>query len=165
MNKECTAFFTLINEKIDGTLTPEQEGELKNHLDTCEDCQKLHESLKNTVSSLHSLKNLSLPPADIDFSRSIMQKIKADSGKTSVVKLNFFKYAVATILFVGLALAILPFFNVETKLVNTQQAGYEPVKVANYPVDIDSLFAEDDYILSDAGLPTDEWGLIDIDRI
>ena len=78
MNCEKTA--ELINEKLDGCISPENEKLLTDHLDTCESCRALYEALAGLDDAIKDCQME--PPAALH--EGVMQSIHREkSGRTS----------------------------------------------------------------------------------
>jgi anti-sigma factor RsiW len=55
---KCSTAQMRINEHVDGVLDPEQEAELKVHLDICPECRKLAQDLAAIVRTARGLPSL-----------------------------------------------------------------------------------------------------------
>jgi anti-sigma factor RsiW len=64
------------SQLIEGDLSPEQEQELRAHLDQCAACRREFDALRETLNSLSGLSRL---PAPKEFDRKVQQRIQRRS--------------------------------------------------------------------------------------
>ena len=59
----CREFVELVTEHLEGTLPPDLEQAIANHLELCDPCVEYLEQMRGTVGLLRTLPSETLPPA------------------------------------------------------------------------------------------------------
>ncbi|WP_075980362.1 anti-sigma factor family protein [Bacillus massilinigeriensis] len=70
-----------MHEFLDGEILPEQERELREHLQGCEQCQSYFRELKRTVALVQSTSHIQVP---INFTANVMARLPKEKRKVSV---------------------------------------------------------------------------------
>lgn len=170
MSNNCNYFTEQINDYIDGNLDDNQKTELEKHINICNNCAQELKELKLTVIAIRNLQNIKLPDAKETFSKEIIQQLNADNPAIISFRTPWIKYAAASISVLVIAgLMVFTFWGPISKPVATNQPTNEEIveyQVANefYEVIEENVYY-DNSIIADAGFPTDEWGLLDVDGL
>lgn len=77
----CETIFELISAELDGELTPEKSGELYAHLEQCGACMELYLEIRLLHETVPDLST----QAPENFAAAVMDRIRAESGRTSAV--------------------------------------------------------------------------------
>ena len=167
MNDKCEIFSYLINDYLDGTLSKEDSEKLKQHLSECKDCSEELKELKETIEMVASLKHLNIPETPGSFSQDIISKLEEEK---KVIPVFFNKYAAASIIAMVVigVMAIITFSQDGTNLAENQPQTITKTKPTTYTETIIAEeygedFYTDNSIIAETGLPTDDWGLLNLD--
>lgn len=165
MNDKCDSFIELINDYLDKNLDAKRQRELNEHLDACKECTQELKDLEATLNSIQTLKNLEIPAAKENFAREIIQKLESEKPKSTIIRFSSLKYVAASLLAAIIAGFIgIHFWPKNTTPVATNNT--EHAVAVEFSNDFDYIIYENDNsVLADAGFPTDEWGLLDIDGL
>lgn len=163
MNDTCSYFDNLINEYIDGEIDKKEKTTLEAHLQQCKVCSKNLKETELTVKTIRSLKNIEAPEAKEGFSAEIIKQLEKEQKPNNILTFKTMKYVAAAILTIGLISIFI--INNPDKIITISNTDNNNLN-EEYTEDFTSLFYESDSsILADAGFPTDEWGLLDLDNM
>lgn len=82
----CERAWELLSRQLDEPLSPEEERELEEHLAACPSCRKDREELAQMKEALQNLEEV---PAPADFTRRVMEQVRAEAQeKPKVVPLR-----------------------------------------------------------------------------
>lgn len=73
---DCEKYIEMISSMVDGELSPEQEAELRAHIETCPDCRRVFDAFSNISSALSD--DLEEPPEAL--AKGVMFRIRGISG-------------------------------------------------------------------------------------
>ena len=162
MIDKCEDFSALLNDYLDNNLDENQIKSLEQHLKSCTNCKEELKDLKETIEKVNQLKDINIPEAKDSFSTDIINQLKSE---TKPAKIYYFKYIAASVITIGLvSFAVINF--TKTEDISVSQNNNNTVTEEEY----DEFFAtftedQDTFLIAEAGYPTDEYGLIDIDGI
>ena len=159
MNDSCDTYFVLINQLVDKEITLTDAPDVKAHLQSCPKCSALYDDLSGLTTKLNSLKAYNTTPINQNLSEKVI--IKLQTEKTYRFKPTF-KHIAAALITAALALSVMMTFYYPEKNTITNES--DSVTVAIDTQTIDELFTDSEMYLSEAGIPTDEWGLVDFDQ-
>lgn len=161
MGQSCESFYTLLNEYIDGTINSVDGERLDQHIKDCRGCSQELESLKSTINTIKTLKNIEIPQAKETFASEIILKIQEEEKKQNIFFFPKFKVAAASLIIVSLAVFFS--FHIISNYHKPQLSNNNKV-IEEYADDFNNiLYDSDSSIIAEAGMPTDNLGLIGID--
>lgn len=161
MNEKCEHFFYLLNDYIDGNLNIEEQEKVNKHLSNCKNCMEEFKELHLTINTIKSLNNIEIPAANEAFASNIITKLNQERFLSQRLKFNIPKYAAASILIIAITAFIA--INTVNKYNNTVVVNNSNNITSEYTDDFDALMSQKDTsIIAEAGLPTDQWGLLDL---
>lgn len=162
MIDKCEDFSYLLNDYLDKNLDTDQIESLEQHLANCKSCKQELKELKEIVETVNQLKDITIPEAKETFASDIIAQLKADNKPA---RISYFKYIAASVIAVSIvSLAVVNF--TQPKTTSISQNNVNTITEEEYD-DYFSDFTEeqDTFLIAEAGFPTDEYGLIDLDGI
>ncbi|MGD9579976.1 MAG: anti-sigma factor [Vampirovibrionia bacterium] len=162
MSGKCDDYSYLLNDYIDKNLNKEELEGLEAHLKNCKNCKEELIELQETVKRIKELSNMKIPDAKETFASEIITQLK-EENKTA--KRGYLKYIAASVITISLVcFTAVNFLHTEpTKIANNTTENITEEEYTDYF----STITEDNdtFIIAEAGYPTDEYGLIDLDGI
>jgi hypothetical protein len=165
MNKNCDNFITQLNDLLDNNIENIEKEELLVHLKTCKSCNQELQELQNTLKAVQSLQKISIPEARDSFASEIILQLESEKTSNKTILLNNYKYIAAGV--ISLILAGVIIININGSRPDSISLSTDNVEITDtYISDYDYIiYNQDTSILAEAGLPTDEWGLLDLDKL
>lgn len=115
-----TEAIKLMHDFLDEDITPDQEVQLRKHLEACKGCQNHFRELNRTVSLIKSVEQTSAPS---DFTQKVMQKLPSE--KRHVKYIRWFKMhpvlTAAALFFIFMLGGIFSVWNQDGKLTVSKQ--------------------------------------------
>jgi predicted anti-sigma-YlaC factor YlaD len=165
MNDNCDKFLEQANELLDGNLDFEEQKKLQEHLKICSNCHQELNELETTLRLVHSLKDFPVLEARETFAEDIITQLEKETTKRHPAFLHKSGLIAATaILALLIAFTMFSLNLQKSPKIATQNT--DSGITEEYTENFNQIFREqDNSILAEAGLPTDEWGLLDLDKL
>lgn len=71
----------LMDDYLDGDISPSDERQLKEHLESCNDCRKLYQALSKTIAFVQSASHMQAPS---DFVQKTMERLPKEKQRAGV---------------------------------------------------------------------------------
>lgn len=71
----------LMNHHLDGDTSPSEEQQLKEYLESCEDCREQYQALSKTVAFIQSVSHIQAPP---NFVQTTMERLPKEKQRAGV---------------------------------------------------------------------------------
>ena len=71
----------LMDDYLDGDISPSDERQLKEHLESCSDCRKLYQALSKTIAFVQSASHMQAPS---DFVQKTMERLPKEKQRAGV---------------------------------------------------------------------------------
>lgn len=161
MKTTCNIYIDQLNDFINKELNTDEEKHLLEHINNCPSCLQELKDLEHSINIIKSLNKNNPPEAKESFRSEIINKIELEKHKVTKIRLKTFVNIAAGFFIIVLITLI------GIKNANILNLGIHENSISSeYSKDFHAVINEREHsVLAEAGFPTDNWGLIDVDSL